>query len=259
MPRVKPLAVRNEAAAERSHEISLRLRSASGIHDIHGLFEHSKLSELRATCEAVLGSSLASLSFRGDVANISLISDGQYPALGALLVGPDSEIGDVGIGQQTLLMASIQSSSPPGKRRPSVSKGGASKKIKAPRNLTPRASIKKDEGTTVALSTASPDDDDYERSDSDDADSSNRSSGCTISGSGSGGAKKSPLHKKVEPLDIIARSFVHSGSGGGGIGGTQLVSHFQVQASGQKRLDAASRGLVTVTEVTITSSKTVLS
>ena len=128
---------------EEPEAIFLRLRSASGLQGIAGLTANSSLAELRGACETTLGGALVSLSFRDDsMATVSLVSEGSFPALGALLVGPDTRLVDVGLSSGTTLMASISTAAgassssvtaktSSGKKRASASSSGGTKKAKS--------------------------------------------------------------------------------------------------------------------------------
>ena len=78
--------------------LPLRVRGPTGVLTLSGLTSASTLGDLRAAAEGALGGALSHASFRGDDGRpVALLSDGAWPAGGALLVGPDTRCSTLGL------------------------------------------------------------------------------------------------------------------------------------------------------------------
>ena len=76
------------------------------------------LKDLVEACAKQLGSQIANVSFRDAGGKpVTLLSEGAYPAGGALLIGPDSTLGDVGLASGDTLMVQVQSKKPAPKKK----------------------------------------------------------------------------------------------------------------------------------------------
>ena len=174
--------------------------------------------------QAALGAPLASLSVRGEsgMGTVSLLSGGQWPALGALLIGPDSRLADVGIENGTMLMVSPVAPSPKTNKRAAAKSSG------------PKA-VKKQAASQTKPDTAT---------------SSSSSTSDAAPTDGQTGTK-TPL------AEALALRFVHAAgdSGDGALAGAGLATHFQSAASADKRLTAAEKGFVTISDVGGASGK----
>ena len=267
MPRTKATPVRNEDAvvSETAPLVILRLRTPKGIVNLNELTARSTLQELRNKCEviathdahicrnrasstkenvylcshffllkswvnllqAALGAPLASLSFRGDsgMGTVSLLSGGQWPALGALLIGPESSLTDLGLENGTMLMASPAAVPSPKTNKRAATKPSGPKAAK--KQAASQATA--DSGTTTSSS----------------------------SSSSSDAAAAVKVESKTRLADALALRFVHAAgdSGDGALAGPGLATHFQSAASADKRLTAAAKGFVTISDVGGASGK----
>jgi len=212
MPRVKAAVIRrDDATINDVPSLQLRVRSSAGTKGLSGLTGRSALSDLKASAEEALGGKLASLSFRGDAGNIVLLSEGHYPAMGALLVGPESRLEDMGITNQVCFNATVDM--PPAKKRaPNPTQSQNSGSGKRAKKCSPAPSL-----LSPSLSLFS---------------SSSSSSSSLIS------------------MDSVAMQFVHaSGNQDEAMTGSRLASHFFTAADGTKRAEAAVKGLVEISDV----------
>ena len=88
--------------------VRLRVRGPAGIITLD-LQTTTTLQALVAACAAELQAPVTHVSFRSaDGRPVSLLSDGAYPAGGALLIGPDSTLGGVGLATGDTLNVQIQ-------------------------------------------------------------------------------------------------------------------------------------------------------
>jgi hypothetical protein len=172
------------------------------------------------------------LSFRADDAGVvSLVLGGNWPALGALLVGPASRLGDVGVANGIMLMAS-----------PTVANPKPNKSLNKLPNKRP---ADKPVGPTTAKKSA------ILASSSSSSISSTSSSSSAVAAATTVAAATAAADPTAAASDALAQRFVHaaSDSGGDSVAGTGLATHFQSAAAAAKRLAAASKGLVAVVDV----------
>ena len=88
------------------------------------------LKDLVGACAKQLGAGVANVSFRDAAGKpVTLLSEGAYPAGGALLIGPDSTLNEVGLASGDTLMVQVQS-----KKKPAPRKKTTTKKKKRPRD-----------------------------------------------------------------------------------------------------------------------------
>mmetsp|Transcript_4246 Transcript_4246/g.5001 ORF Transcript_4246/g.5001 Transcript_4246/m.5001 type:complete len:358 (-) Transcript_4246:447-1520(-) len=243
MPRTKSTPVRHaSAAAEPEPEpdlppLSLRLRSSRGAHTLSGMTGGSTLADLRGASEALFGGTpLLSLSFRGEnMRAVTLVAEGQYPASGALLIGPDTPLSLLGISDRCLLNAAFASVEAPPKKKKGGRKKDAQPK-KRPRNVTPV------EGVGASAKAG-------------------KSRKKTMIDSEKEEERSPPLSVSLpsSSWDTLAMRFLHVGSGSedSTLLGSRLASHMHTTMDGQARAGAALKGLVTVTDVGGPGGKTI--
>ena len=71
------------------------------------------LKDLVGACAKQLGANISNVSFRDAAGKpVTLLSEGAYPAGGALLIGPDSTLNEVGLASGDTLMVQVQSKKP---------------------------------------------------------------------------------------------------------------------------------------------------
>ena len=76
------------------------------------------LKDLVGACAKQLGANISNVSFRDAAGKpVTLMSEGAYPAGGALLIGPDSTLNEVGLASGDTLMVQVQSKKPAPKKK----------------------------------------------------------------------------------------------------------------------------------------------
>jgi hypothetical protein len=102
---------------EAPKPVRLRVRGPSGPVTLD-LQTTTPLKDLITNCAKQLGAGIANVSFRDASGKpVTLLSEGAYPAGGALLIGPDSTLGDVGLASGDTLMVQVQSKKPAPKKK----------------------------------------------------------------------------------------------------------------------------------------------
>ena len=117
-------------AAVASSPLSLRVRGPSGVQTL-ALRSDSTLGDLVAAAEAGLGGRLSHASFRGDDGRpVTLLSEGAYPAGGALLVGPDTPVALVGLDARALVSVQVAAPASTKKKKTAAPPRGPAKKAR---------------------------------------------------------------------------------------------------------------------------------
>ena len=81
------------------------------------------LKDLVGACAKQLGANISNVSFRDAAGKpVTLMSEGAYPAGGALLIGPDSTLNEVGLASGDTLMVQVQSKKKPAPRKKTTTK-----------------------------------------------------------------------------------------------------------------------------------------
>jgi len=214
------LSAADSAADKVDAELSIRVRSSKGVQPISGVTAKSTLAHLRTAIEAALGGALSSLSFRSDdMITVNLIAEGCYPALGVLLIGPESRLAELGIEDQTSMNCSLSQI---------VSK----RELSAEQDVQPKKKKKAKNEAGCSFNNSQL--------------SASSSSSSPLSSFSSSSASSSTASR--DPSDDIAMRFLHAGADqGDSLNGSKLASHFHTTADGAKRLEAASKGLAEVT------------
>ena len=76
------------------------------------------LKDLVDACAKQLGANISNVSFRDAAGKpVTLMSEGAYPAGGALLIGPDSSLNEVGLASGDTLMVQVQSVKKPAPKK----------------------------------------------------------------------------------------------------------------------------------------------
>ena len=97
--------------------VRLRVRGPSGPVTLD-LQTTTPLKGLVDACAKQLGAGIANVSFRDAAGKpVTLMSEGAYPAGGALLIGPDSTLNEVGLASGDTLMVQVQSKKKPAPRK----------------------------------------------------------------------------------------------------------------------------------------------
>ena len=113
-------------APEAPKPVRLRVRGPSGPVTLD-LQTTTPLKDLVEACAKQLGANISNVSFRDAGGKpVTLMSEGAYPAGGALLIGPDSTLNEVGLASGDTLMVQVQSVKKPAPKK--------SKKKKRPRD-----------------------------------------------------------------------------------------------------------------------------
>jgi len=179
----------------------------------------STLAELVAAASAALGATVTHASFRGeDGRPVTLLSDGAYPAGGALLIGPDATVASVGLDARACLNVQVASKKP---------------KARAPKAKKP------------AKRRRVGDDDDYEPGDDEDEDAeagataaARKILGPRAHAALDGGARAG------EDFDAVAASFVMANDAPDSLMGSAAAMWTSQQ--GAQRVEAAAKGWVRV-------------
>jgi len=109
-------------APEAPKPVRLRVRGPSGPVTLD-LETTTPLKDLVAACAKQLGSQIANVSFRDAAGKpVTLMSEGAYPAGGALLIGPDSTLNEVGLASGDTLMVQVQSTKKPAPKKKTTKK-----------------------------------------------------------------------------------------------------------------------------------------
>ena len=109
-------------APQAPKPVRLRVRGPSGPVTLD-LQTTTPLKDLITNCAKQLGAGIANVSFRDASGKpVTLLSEGAYPAGGALLIGPDSTLGDVGLASGDTLMVQVQSTKKPAPRKKTTKK-----------------------------------------------------------------------------------------------------------------------------------------
>ena len=109
-------------APEAPKPVRLRIRGPSGPVTLD-LQTTTPLKDLVGACAKQLGSQIANVSFRDAGGKpVTLLSEGAYPAGGALLIGPDSTLSDVGLASGDTLMVQVQSKKKAAPRKKTTTK-----------------------------------------------------------------------------------------------------------------------------------------
>ena len=104
-------------APEAPKPVRLRVRGPSGPVTLD-LQTTTPLKDLVGACAKQLGSQIANVSFRDAAGKpVTLLSEGAYPAGGALLIGPDSALNEVGLASGDTLMVQVQSTKKPAPKK----------------------------------------------------------------------------------------------------------------------------------------------
>ena len=105
-------------APEAPKPVRLRVRGPSGPVTLD-LQTTTPLKDLVGACAKQLGSQIANVSFRDAAGKpVTLLSEGAYPAGGALLIGPDSTLNEVGLASgDTLMVQVLQKKKPAPKKK----------------------------------------------------------------------------------------------------------------------------------------------
>ena len=102
--------------------VRLRVRGPSGPVTLD-LQTTTPLKDLVGACAKQLGSQIANVSFRDAAGKpVTLLSEGASPAGGALLIGPDSTLNEVGLASGDTLMVQVLSSKKPAPRKKTTKK-----------------------------------------------------------------------------------------------------------------------------------------
>ena len=105
-------------APQAPKPVRLRVRGPSGPVTLD-LQTTTPLKDLVGACAKQLGSQIANVSFRDAAGKpVTLLSEGAYPAGGALLIGPDSTLNEVGLASgDTLMVQVLQKKKPAPKKK----------------------------------------------------------------------------------------------------------------------------------------------
>ena len=104
-------------APEAPKPVRLRVRGPTGPVTLD-LQTTTPLKDLVDACAKQLNGGIANVSFRDASGKpVTLLSEGAYPAGGALLIGPDSTLSDVGLASGDTLMVQVQSKKPAPKKK----------------------------------------------------------------------------------------------------------------------------------------------
>ena len=107
---------------EAPKPVRLRVRGPSGPVTLD-LQTTTPLKDLVGACAKQLGAGVANVSFRDAAGKpVTLLSEGAYPAGGALLIGPDSTLSDVGLASGDTLMVQVQSKKPAPRKKTTTKK-----------------------------------------------------------------------------------------------------------------------------------------
>ena len=113
-----------------SAPLTLRCRGPAGVLSL-ALRTTSTLADFVAAAERQLAGAVAHASFRGaDGRPVTLLSDGAYPAGGALLIGPHTPVALVGLDASAVVNVQVAAKKKPAKRA-KAPKAAAAKRRKA--------------------------------------------------------------------------------------------------------------------------------
>ena len=113
-----------------SAPLTLRCRGPAGVLSL-ALRTTSTLADFVAAAERQLAGAVAHASFRGaDGRPVTLLSDGAYPAGGALLIGPHTPVSLVGLDASAVVNVQVAAKKKPAKRA-KAPKAAAAKRRKA--------------------------------------------------------------------------------------------------------------------------------
>ena len=104
-------------APEAPKPVRLRVRGPTSTTTLD-LQTTTPLKDLVDACAKQLGANISNVSFRDAGGKpVTLMSEGAYPAGGALLIGPDSTLSDVGLASGDTLMVQVQSTKKPAPKK----------------------------------------------------------------------------------------------------------------------------------------------
>ena len=104
-------------APQAPKPVRLRVRGPSGPVTLD-LQTTTPLKDLVEACAKQLGANISNVSFRDAGGKpVTLMSEGAYPAGGALLIGPDSTLNEVGLASGDTLMVQVQSVKKPAPKK----------------------------------------------------------------------------------------------------------------------------------------------
>ena len=107
---------------EAPKPVRLRVRGPTSTTTLD-LQTTTPLKDLVDACAKQLGAGVANVSFRDAAGKpVTLMSEGAYPAGGALLIGPDSTLNEVGLASGDTLMVQVLSSKKPAPKRKATKK-----------------------------------------------------------------------------------------------------------------------------------------
>ena len=107
---------------EAPKPVRLRVRGPTSTTTLD-LQTTTPLKDLVGACAKQLGANISNVSFRDASGKpVTLLSEGAYPAGGALLIGPDSTLSDVGLASGDTLMVQVQSKKPAPRKKTTTKK-----------------------------------------------------------------------------------------------------------------------------------------